>query len=57
VTQQVHVEGRLKGHPGDAPATQPKATGWHLTDWACELGGTAFQLFLGRLPSPARSRG
>jgi len=47
VTQHVHAQGRLKGHPNDAPAPQPKATGWHLTDWGCELVGTAFQLFVG----------
>jgi aquaporin Z len=37
----------LKGHPYDAPAPQPKATGWHLADWGCELLGTAFQLYVG----------
>jgi aquaporin Z len=47
VTQAVHVQSRLQGHPDDAPAPQPKATGWHLTDWGCELVGTAFQLFVG----------
>lgn len=47
MTQHVHAQPHLKGHPADAPAPQPKATGWHLTDWACELIGTAFQLFFG----------
>ena len=47
MTEDVHAQGRLKGHPSDAPAPQPKATGWHPTDWACELVGTAFQLFVG----------
>lgn len=37
----------LQGHPGDVPAPQPKASGWHPVDWLCEFGGTAFQLFLG----------
>lgn len=37
----------LKGHAADPATPQPKATGWHLTDWACEFAGTAFQLFLG----------
>jgi aquaporin Z len=47
VTQDVHAQVRLRGHPSDAPAPQPKASGWHLTDWGCELVGTAFQLFVG----------
>ncbi|MCU4186314.1 aquaporin [Acidiferrimicrobium sp. IK] len=34
--------------PGDRPSTaQPKAAGWHPVEWACEFGGTAFQLFVG----------
>ena len=38
---------RLKGHP-DAPATpQPKASGWHPVDWACEYVGTTAQLAAG----------
>jgi aquaporin Z len=47
VTEQIHAQKRLKGHPADPATAQPKATGWHLTDWACEFLGTAFQLFLG----------
>jgi aquaporin Z len=43
----VHQKSRLKGHAQDAPTPQPKATGWHGIDWACELVGTAFQLFVG----------
>lgn len=38
---------RLKGHPDDSPTAQPKASGWHPVDWACEFLGTAFQLFVG----------
>lgn len=38
---------RLSGRPEDRPAPQPKARGWHPTEWACEFAGTAFQLFLG----------
>jgi aquaporin Z len=37
----------LKGHPDDLPAPQPKATGWHVVDWLCELAGTCFQLLIG----------
>lgn len=37
----------LTGHPADAPRPQPKVGGWHWAEWACELVGTAFQLFLG----------
>jgi aquaporin Z len=37
----------LKGHPDAAATPQPKASGWHPTDWACEYAGTAFQLGLG----------
>lgn len=47
MSQHVHSQHHLKGHPDDSPAPQPKATGWHLIDWGCELVGTAFQLFLG----------
>ena len=39
--------GPLKGRQEDAPASQEKVAGWHWTEWACELAGTAFQLFLG----------
>jgi aquaporin Z len=42
-----HGPGRLKGHPDDVPEPQPKASGLHPVDWACELAGTAFQLFVG----------
>lgn len=39
--------GPLKG-PEDAVATpQPKASGWHPLDWACEYVGTAGQLAVG----------
>lgn len=38
---------RLKGHPEDQAAAQPKAAGWHPVDWACEFVGTAFQLAAG----------
>ncbi|HET7529424.1 MAG TPA: aquaporin [Mycobacteriales bacterium] len=38
---------RLKGHPDDRPAAQPKATGWHPLDWLCEYAGTAGQLAVG----------
>ena len=37
----------LAGHPADAPRPQPKVGGWHPWEWACELLGTAFQLFVG----------
>jgi len=37
----------LQGNPEASPSPQPKASGWHLTDWACEYVGTAFQLGLG----------
>jgi aquaporin Z len=38
---------QLKGH-ADATATpQPKASGWHPLDWACEYVGTAGQLAVG----------
>jgi aquaporin Z len=37
----------LKGHPQRPAAPQEKVAGWHWTEWACELAGTAFQLFLG----------
>lgn len=37
----------LKGDPQDSPAPQEKVAGWHWTEWACELIGTAFQLFVG----------
>lgn len=43
----VQARARLKGHPDDVPTPQPKATGWHVADWACELVGTGFQLFVG----------
>lgn len=39
--------GPLKGHPHQPAAPQEKVAGWHWTEWACELAGTAFQLFLG----------
>jgi len=39
--------GRLKGHPEDQAAPQPKATGWHPLEWVCEFAGTAFQLAAG----------
>lgn len=38
---------RLKGDPGTSATPQPKASGWHPVDWACELVGTGFQLFVG----------
>ena len=38
---------RLTGHPADVARPQPKSGGWHPVEWACELVGTAFQLFLG----------
>src|SRR5437763_2983509 len=38
---------RLKGHPDATPTPQPKATGWHPLDWACEYLGTAGQLGVG----------
>jgi aquaporin Z len=38
---------RLKGHPADRPAPQPKAAAYHPIDWLCELVGTFFQLFVG----------
>lgn len=38
---------RLAGHRADEPAPQPKVGGWHPGEWACELVGTAFQLFVG----------
>jgi len=38
---------RLKGHPDATPTPQPKATGWHPLDWACEYVGTAGQLAVG----------
>jgi aquaporin Z len=38
---------RLKGHPDDVATPQPKASGWHVVEWVCELAGTAFQLFIG----------
>ena len=47
MTQQATGQRGLKGHPDDTPTPQPKATGWHVTDWGCELVGTAFQLFVG----------
>lgn len=47
MTGRIHAQQRLKGHPADPATPQPKATGWHLTDWGCEFLGTAFQLFLG----------
>jgi hypothetical protein len=34
------------GNPLDERRPQPKM-GWHRVEWACELVGTAFQLFLG----------
>jgi aquaporin Z len=39
--------GPLKGRPTDEAAPQEKLAGWHWTEWASELVGTAFQLFLG----------
>lgn len=39
--------GPLKGRLTDEAAPQEKLAGWHWTEWACELVGTAFQLFLG----------
>jgi aquaporin Z len=47
VTEQIHAQQRLKGHPADPATPQPKASGWHLTDRACEFLGTALHLFLG----------
>jgi aquaporin Z len=41
------TSGPLKGHPQDAAAPQEKTGGWHWTEWACELVGTAFQLSIG----------
>lgn len=38
---------RLKGHPAATPTPQPKASGWHPLDWACEFFGTAGQLAVG----------
>lgn len=37
----------LKGKPDAAPTPQPKASGWHPLDWACEYLGTAAQLAIG----------
>lgn len=39
--------GPLKGRRSDEAAPQEKVAGWHWAEWACELGGTAFQRFLG----------
>ena len=47
MTEHIHAQKRLKGHPADPATPQPKASGWHLTDWGCEFLGTAFQLFFG----------
>jgi aquaporin Z len=41
------ARSRLAGHPADQPQPQPKVGGWHPSEWACELVGTAFQLFVG----------
>jgi aquaporin Z len=38
---------RLKGHPDAVPTPQPRASGWHPLDWACEYVGTAGQLTVG----------
>jgi len=38
---------RLEGHPDATPTPQPKASGWHPLDWACEYVGTAGQLAVG----------
>ena len=37
----------LKGDPATPPSPQPKASGWHPVDWACEYVGTAAQLAAG----------
>lgn len=37
----------LKANESAIPVPQPKASGWHPVDWACEFAGTATQLFLG----------
>lgn len=37
----------LKGQPDQPPEPHGKARGWHPVEWACEMAGTAFQLFLG----------
>lgn len=39
--------GPLKGDPRKPATPQPRVGGWHWVEWACEFGGTAFQLFLG----------
>jgi hypothetical protein len=41
------MAARLQGDPHKAVAPQPKTGGWHWVEWACEFGGTIFQLFLG----------
>ncbi len=47
----LRVSGRRRpplsgaGHHPSAP--QARAPGWHPIEWACEFGGTAFQLFVG----------
>lgn len=41
------MASHLKGDPVKAIAPQPKTGGWHWVEWACEFGGTFFQLFLG----------
>jgi hypothetical protein len=43
------MAARLQGDPHKAVAPQPKTGGWHWVEWACEFGGTIFQLFLGAL--------
>lgn len=37
----------MAGDRSQQPRPQPRRGGWHWTEWACELLGTAFQLFLG----------
>lgn len=37
----------LKGDAGAPSLPQPKVGGWHWVEWACELAGTFFQLFVG----------
>lgn len=39
------TEGRSA--PSHAAAPQPKSSGWHLAEWACELIGTATLVFVG----------
>jgi aquaporin Z len=44
---RVPAARRLAGDPNDQSRPQPKVGGWHPREWACELVGTAFQLFVG----------